>query len=70
MAITWNWALNIVVLMLRPIFNAITPILRKELEDFLKEYYAKAQESENPWDDYFAEFLCHLLGIEVEEAEE
>jgi len=65
--ITWTWALKLILLFLKPVMAVITPILRRELEDTLIAYYHKAEETENPWDDFLAGFLLEILDIPVPE---
>jgi len=42
-----------------------SPPFRKDLENALKKLYLKAQNTLNPWDDYFVMFLMRLLVIEL-----
>lgn len=65
--ITWTWALKLILLFLKPVMAVITPILRRELEDTLIAYYHKAEETDNPWDDFLAGFLLEILDIPVPE---
>lgn len=63
--ISLTWIIELVVKVLGLILPVITPSLREMLEKFLKEFYAKAKETPNPWDDFLAKFLMRILGIEV-----
>lgn len=54
---------------LLPILALVSEWLRDLLEDSVKKWYAKALETENPWDDFFVERLAFLLDIELPEAE-
>ena len=60
-----TWIIELVVKVLGLILPVMTPSIRTALEKFLKELYAKAKESPNPWDDFVVKFLMRILGIEV-----
>lgn len=63
--INWTWIINLIVTVLKPIVAIVTPIIREELEKALLKLYAKAEATDNPWDDFLVEVLLKLLGIEV-----
>lgn len=63
--ISWTWIINLLVVVLKPILQIITPMIREELEKFAVKFYAKAEATDNPWDDFLAEFLCKMLGMAV-----
>jgi len=65
--IGWTWLIEILIKALSALLVAVTPALREVLKDFLLEYYEKAKETANPWDDFLAKFLLRILGIEVPE---
>jgi len=65
--ITLKWVIRLVLLLLKPIMTIVTPTLRKELESFLVAYYKKAEETENPWDDFLALFLLNIFDVSVPE---
>jgi len=62
-----TWVINLVLQILGTILPVITPSLRDALERFLKDFYAKAKETPNPWDDFLAKFLLRIVGSEVPE---
>jgi hypothetical protein len=65
-AVSWPWIVNILVLILKPIVNALTPIIREEIEKAVKAWYPKAVATPNPWDDFLVGFLAKILKIDVE----
>ena len=67
--ISWAWIINLIVTVLKPIVAIVTPILREELEKALLKLYAKAEASDNPWDDFLVEVLLKILDIPVPEGE-
>ena len=62
-----TWIIDLVIKILSLILPVVTPELRRMLEKFLKDFYEKAKETPNPWDDFLAKFLLRILGIEVPE---
>jgi hypothetical protein len=52
---------------LATIVLAISPQLRKWLEDWLDGIYAKAQSTPNPNDDAFVEVLADIIGHDLPE---
>ena len=42
---------------------SISEPLRIELVQFAKSFREKAKKTPNPWDDFAAEVLCFVLGI-------
>lgn len=42
---------------------SISEPLRAELVQFAKAFKEKAKKTPNPWDDFAAEVLCFVLGI-------
>lgn len=62
-----TWIIELVAKILGLILPVVTPELRRLLEKFLLDFYAKAKETPNPWDDFLAKFLLRILGIEVPE---
>jgi hypothetical protein len=65
--IGFTWIINLVLQVLGTILPVVTPSIRELLEKFLKDFYVKAKETPNPWDDFLAKFLMRILGIEVPE---
>ncbi len=63
--ISWTWIINLLVVVLKPIIDILTPVIRTELEKLVVKFYAKAEATENPWDDFLAEFLLKILGLPV-----
>lgn len=62
---SWTWIINLLVTVLKPIMSILTPMIRQELEKFALSFYAKAEATPNPWDDFLAGFLVKMLGLEV-----
>lgn len=46
-------------------FEKISEWLHDQLDEKVKEWYAKALTTENPWDDFFIERLAYLLKIDL-----
>lgn len=44
-----------------------SPVFREALREFVKSLYVKAISTDNPFDDFFVEFLASLLKLEVTE---
>jgi len=63
--ISWSWLINVLVAIIGPLLNIITPKLREELAKLLTTFYVKAKSTDNPWDDFLAEFLLRALGYPV-----
>lgn len=63
---TWKLLIGSFSGVLGKILEAITPALREAIENFLKELYAKAKQTSNPWDDFLVELLAAVLGIKLE----
>lgn len=61
----WNWLIGIIVAVLGPIVRLISAKFRDELTEWVQKKYKEALATENPWDDFFFEFLAKLLGIPV-----
>lgn len=59
---TFSW---IITKLVGPILTLLTPQIKKMLEQLLKDWYRKAQETESPLDDLAAAAICKLLGVEV-----
>jgi hypothetical protein len=62
--ISWDWVLSLLAVVVKPIIKAVTPIIRDALEEALLKLYAKAEATENPWDDWLVGFLLDVLAIE------
>lgn len=61
--ISWTWIINLLVTVLKPIMEILTPMIRAELEKLVVKFYQKAEATDNPWDDFLAEFLLKMLGL-------
>ena len=59
----WTLIVQLILKLLIPMLSVITPVLKEELETWLLEFYAKALETENPWDDFVAGFLLDIFSI-------
>jgi hypothetical protein len=57
--------IGILVQIFSTIMPIITPMLKKELEDFLLLMYNKAKETANPWDDFLMKFFLRMLSIPI-----
>lgn len=62
---TWWWLIDLMLNVLRPLVDIVSPTLRKKLEDFLIGFYNDAIASENPWDDFLARFLLRIFDISI-----
>lgn len=62
----WMGLLKYLPTILVPLLNNLSPAIRDLLEDFIKDLYQKALETDSPWDDFFVGLLAGLLEIEVE----
>lgn len=63
--IGWTWLIKVLAKLLGVIFPAITPILKEILEKALLDFYRKALETANPWDDFLARFFLRILNIPI-----
>ena len=63
--IGFTWVIELLIKILAALLPLITPALRKELERFLLDWYKKAIETPNPWDDFLAKFFLRILGIPI-----
>ena len=43
---------------------SISAPLRKALVDFAKQFREDAKKTDNPWDDFAADVICWILGID------
>lgn len=43
---------------------SISGPLRKSMIDFAKNFREEAKKTENPWDDFAADVICWVLGID------
>jgi len=62
-----GFIVRIVSLVLRPLLNIISPMIKDLLADSLGKLLEKARATENPIDDIFVEFLFKVLDIEIPE---
>lgn len=63
--VSWWWLINLIVDILRPLVDIVSPTIRKRLEDFLIDFYNDAIETENPYDDFLARFLLRIFAIPI-----
>ena len=63
-ASTWRMLLNVLAVILGPLFKAITPTIKEALEDGLDKLWVAAQKTDNPLDDFFVGFLFDILGLD------
>ena len=64
MAITWKVIVSMALKLLIPMLKVVTPVLVQELKSGIQQFYLKALETDNPWDDLLAEFLMEILSVE------
>ena len=64
---TWKFWVEIGIRVLGAIVRLVSPEIRKLMEDLLTEWYEKAKQTDNPWDDYLVEVVAQLLGVELPE---
>ena len=62
--ISLPWLVGLLLKLLRPVMGALTPALKKALDEFLLKFYKDSLETDNPWDDFLALFLLRMFGIE------
>lgn len=64
---TYNWLKSIIALALGTLLKIISPEVRSALSDAINSLYKKAKNTENPWDDFFVEFLAEILNVKIED---
>lgn len=60
-------ALKAAIPVLQLIFNAMTPYIRKEMEEGIKKLYSKALATPNPLDDFGVRILSQIVGINLDD---
>lgn len=55
----------VIILVLKIVLSAVTPVLRQALEEFLVTKYQEALVSENPYDEFLYEFFLRILSIPI-----
>jgi len=62
--------MNLIFVTTSKLISVILPIvsehIREGLKELLKNLYEKANETQNPYDDFLLEFIIRLLGLEKE----
>lgn len=61
----WGWVIGLLQIILKPLLNAITPLIKDLFEDSLDKLLEKARETDNPIDDLFVEFLFNILDMPI-----
>lgn len=61
----WGWLISILQIILKPLLNALTPLIRELFEDSLHKLLDKARSTDNPIDDLFVEFLFKILDMSI-----
>lgn len=61
----WGWVVSLLQIILRPLLNALTPLIKELYEDNLLKLLDKARSTDNPIDDLFVEFLFNLLDMPI-----
>ena len=57
---------TIVATLLSALVGALSPQIKKLLDDFLNDLYQRAVKTTNPVDDILVKFLADMLGVEIE----
>ena len=57
---------KICILFFKPLMGLITKPIKDELENFVKNLYVKAKNTDSPIDDLLVKALATVLSIEVE----
>ena len=65
----WGWVIGLLQIVLKPLLNAVTPLIKDLFEDSLHKLLDKARETDNPIDDLFVEMLFDILNLPVPEEE-
>jgi len=65
----WGWVVNLLQIILKPLLNALSPLIKELFEDSMVKLLEKARATENPIDDLFVEFLFRILDLEIPEGE-
>jgi len=52
------------------ILGRVSPMIKDLLENLLREWYAKAEATPNPWDNVACEFLAEFVGVDLGTAPE
>ena len=65
--IGFTWIINILVKILSALFPQVSEQLKAALQEFLLDFYKKAMETDNPWDDFLARFLLRIFSIPIPE---
>ena len=63
--IGFTWIISLLIKTLLALFPQISEELRKALIEFLLDFYRKAMETDNPWDDFLARFLLRIFSIPI-----
>lgn len=63
--IGFTWIISLLVKILASLFPQISEQLKVMLTEFLLEFYRKAMETDNPWDDFLARFLLRIFSIPI-----
>ena len=63
--ISWTWIINLLIVVLKPVIDLLTPMIRTEVEKLAVKLYDHAETTPNPWDNFLAEFLLKILGMPV-----
>jgi len=61
----WGWLITILQIVLKPLLNALTPVIKDLFEDSLNKLLSAARRTENPIDDLFVEFLFRILDLPI-----
>jgi len=65
----WGWVVSLIQIILKPLLNALSPLIKELFEDSMVKLLEKARATENPIDDLFVEFLFRILDLEIPEGE-
>lgn len=53
--------------LLRKILESISPDVKKFIDKSVKEWYVKAKETPNPYDDIAVEVVAWILGVDLDD---
>lgn len=60
-----NWLVQFAIPIIKEIFVLVSPLLKKELDDFALDFYEKAKTTKSAWDDVAAAVLMQVLGLDT-----
>jgi hypothetical protein len=61
--INWPWISNMLAIVIKPILDILTPMLRTAMETAVRDWWKKAEATDNPWDNFLVEVIAKALSI-------